>query len=136
MLVPEGLLLRRRGGPSTSGDATESEVSGRGLDSVVLRLAHVRLSDLPLSGILLTFDAFGNRDVLMEEFVRVCMQNMLQSTTTMKRTKSVYQSKNLGTIKNRKKQKQGSTKEGSNGEVILRILRMRYLSWAGETGCG
>lgn len=42
-----------------------------------------------------------------------------------KRAKSVYQSKSLGTIKDRKKKKQESNKEGSNGETILRILRMR-----------
>jgi hypothetical protein len=90
------------------------------------------LSDLLLSGVLLTWDVFGNRDALMEECVRL-MQNMLRSTPANKRAKSVYQSKNLGTIKDRKKQKQETTKEDSNGEIILRILRMRYLSWA-ETG--
>ena len=73
-----------------------------------------------------------NRDALMEEYVRL-MQNMLRSTSTLKkRAKSVYQSKNLGTIKNRKKEKQQTTKEDSNGEIIVRILRMRYLPdfWA------
>lgn len=63
----------------------------------------------------------------MEEYVRL-MQNMLRSTSTLKkRAKSVYHSKNLGTIKNRKKEKQQTTKEDSNGDIILRILRMRYL---------
>jgi len=63
----------------------------------------------------------------MEEYVRL-MQNMLRSTSTIKkRAKSVYHSKNLGTIKNRKKEKQQTNKEDSNGEIILRILRMRYL---------
>lgn len=53
---------------------------------------------------------------------------MLRSTSTIKkRAKSVYHSKNLGTIKNRKKEKQQTTKEDSSGEIILRILRMRYL---------
>jgi hypothetical protein len=65
------------------------------------------------------------RDALMEECVRL-MQHMLRSSTlTKKRAKSVYQQKNLGTIKDRKKQKQENNKEGSNGETILRILRMR-----------
>ena len=65
----------------------------------------------------------------MEEYVRL-MQNMLRSTLTIKkRAKSVYQSKNLGTIKNRKKEKQQTVKEDSDGEIILRILRMRWLSW-------
>jgi len=82
------------------------------------------------SDILLTENSLVNRDALMEEYVRL-MQNMLRSTSTIKkRAKSVYQSKNLGTIKNRKKEKQQTTKEDSNGEIILRILRMRYLSWA------
>jgi len=79
---------------------------------------------------LLTKNAPANRDALMEEYVRL-MQNMLRSTSTIKkRAKSVYQSKNLGTIKNRKKEKQQTTKEDSNGEIILRILRMRCVSWA------
>lgn len=70
---------------------------------------------------------YPDRDALMEEYVRL-MQNMLRSTSTIKkRAKSVYQSKNLGTIRNRKKEKQQTTKDDSNGEIILRILRMRYL---------
>lgn len=82
------------------------------------------------SDISLTENSLVNRDALMEEYVRL-MQNMLRSTSTIKkRAKSVYQSKNLGTIKNRKKEKQQTTKEDSNGEIILRILRMRCLSWA------
>jgi hypothetical protein len=42
-----------------------------------------------------------------------------------KRAKSVYQQRNLGTIKERKKEKRDE-KEVSNGETIMRILRMRY----------
>jgi len=87
-------------------------------------------SDCPTLDTLLTDTAPANRDNLMEEYVRL-MQNMLRSTSTIKkRAKSVYQSKNLGTIKNRKKEKQQTTKEDSNGEIILRILRMRYISLA------
>lgn len=64
-------------------------------------------------------------DALMEECV-LLMQHMLRSSSTMKkRAKSVYQQKNLGTIKDRKKKKQEGNKESSNGEIILRILRMR-----------
>jgi len=86
----------------------------------------VCLSDFLPPDILLTDNARANRDDLMEEYVRL-MQNMLRSTSTIKkRVKSVYHSKNLGTIKNRKKEKQQTT-EDSNGEIILRILRMRYL---------
>ena len=86
-------------------------------------------SDFSTLAVSLTENALTNRDALMEEYVRL-MQNMLRSTSTIKkRAKSVYQSKNLGTIKNRKKEKQQqqTTKEDSNGEIILRILRMRYL---------
>ena len=53
-------------------------------------------------------------------------ERLIKSTSTIKRAKSVYQSKNLGTIKNRKQQKLQTAKEDSNGEIILRILRMRY----------
>jgi len=64
-------------------------------------------------------------DALMEECVRL-MQHTLRGAPTMKkRAKSVYQTKNLGTIKDRKKKKLENNKEGSNGETILRILRMR-----------
>jgi hypothetical protein len=125
VLVYEGLLLRRWGGTCTFGDTAESEVPRRGLHPVVLRLAHVRLSGLLSSDILLTSTVLTNRDALMEEYVRL-MQNMLRTTSTIKkRAKSVYHSKNLGTIKNRKQEKQQTPKEDSNGEIILRILRMR-----------
>jgi hypothetical protein len=45
----------------------------------------------------------------------------------MKRAKSVYQSRNLGTIKDRKKEKKKATEQGNagNADIILRILRMR-----------
>ena len=102
-------------------------------DIVSIRLYydwHTCVSDFLPSDILLTDNARENRDALMEEYVRL-MQNMLRSTSTIKkRAKSVYHSKNLGTIKNRKKEKQQTAKEDSNGEIILRILRMRYLFWA------
>jgi hypothetical protein len=102
-------------------------------DIVSIRLYydwHTCVSRFPSSDTLLTENSLANRDALMEEYVRL-MQNMLRSTSTIKkRAKSVYQSKNLGTIKNRKKEKQQTTKEDSNGEIILRILRMRYVPWA------
>ncbi|CAK5271769.1 unnamed protein product [Mycena citricolor] len=63
-------------------------------------------------------------DLLMEECVRM-MQQSLKSTPTMKkRVKSVYQQRNLGTIKERKKEKR-EEKEVSSGETVMRILRMR-----------
>ncbi|TFY79360.1 hypothetical protein EWM64_g4654 [Hericium alpestre] len=63
-------------------------------------------------------------DLLMEECVRMMQQTLRASPSIMKRAKSVYQQKNLGTIKNRKKEKM-KEKEVSNGETIMRILRMR-----------
>ena len=62
----------------------------------------------------------------MEECVRMMQQSLRASPSVKKRAKSVYQQRNLGTIKDRKKQKQ-EVKEVSNGETILRILRMRYV---------
>ncbi|OBZ74653.1 Uncharacterized protein C11E3.02c [Grifola frondosa] len=65
-------------------------------------------------------------DALMEECVRMMQHSLRAAPSMKKRAKSVYQQRNLGTIKNRKKEKQQEKeKEGSNGETILRILRMR-----------
>ena len=57
------------------------------------------------------------------------MQHSLRAAPSIKkRAKSVYQQRNLGTIKNRKKEKQQEKeKDVSNGETIPRILRMRYV---------
>ncbi|KAJ7075669.1 hypothetical protein B0H15DRAFT_1026978 [Mycena belliarum] len=63
-------------------------------------------------------------DALMEECVRMMQQSLRSSPGTKKRAKSVYQQRNLGTIKNRKKEKR-EEKDLSNGETIMRILRMR-----------
>jgi len=63
-------------------------------------------------------------DALMEECVHMMQQSLRASPAVKKRAKSVYQQRNLGTIKNRKKEKQ-QDKEVNNGETILRILRMR-----------
>jgi hypothetical protein len=60
----------------------------------------------------------------MEECVRMMQQSIRASPTTKKRAKTVYSQRNLGTIKERKKEKR-QEKEVSNGETILRILRMR-----------
>lgn len=55
------------------------------------------------------------------------MQQSLRTLPSMKkRAKSVYQQRNLGTIKQRKKVKQ-EEKEVGNGETIMRILRMRHV---------
>jgi len=63
-------------------------------------------------------------DGLMEECVRMMQQGMGETPSIKKRAKSVYNQRNLGTIKNRKKEKK-EQKEVSNGETVLRILRMR-----------
>jgi hypothetical protein len=60
--------------------------------------------------------------------VRLMQHTLREAPTMKKRAKSVYQTKNLGTIKDRKKKKLESNKEGSNGETILRILRMRFVA--------
>lgn len=52
-------------------------------------------------------------------------QSLRASPSVKKRAKSVYSQRNLGTIKDRKREKQ-QEKEVTNGETILRILRMRY----------
>jgi hypothetical protein len=55
------------------------------------------------------------------------MQQTLRSSPSIKkRAKSVYSQRNLGTIKDRKREKK-EEKEISGGETILRILRMRYV---------
>ena len=63
-------------------------------------------------------------DALMEECVRMMQQSLRAAPSVKKRAKSVYAQRNLGTIKDRKREKQ-QEKEVSNGETILRILRMR-----------
>lgn len=55
------------------------------------------------------------------------MQQSLRAQPSIKkRAKSVYHQRNLGTIKERKKEKK-KEKEVSNGETVMRILRMRYV---------
>ncbi|KZT23013.1 hypothetical protein NEOLEDRAFT_1243488 [Neolentinus lepideus HHB14362 ss-1] len=63
-------------------------------------------------------------DALMEECVRMMQQSLRSSPSVKKRAKSVYSQRNLGTIKDRKREKQ-QEKEVTNGETIMRILRMR-----------
>lgn len=62
----------------------------------------------------------------MEECVRMMQQSLRTLPSMKKRAKSVYQQRNLGTIKQRKKVKQ-EEKEVGNGETIMRILRMRHV---------
>ncbi|KIJ47293.1 hypothetical protein M422DRAFT_249139 [Sphaerobolus stellatus SS14] len=65
-------------------------------------------------------------DALMEECVRM-MQQRLRAAPSQRRAKTVYAHKNLGTIKDKKRQRrQEKEKEEADGsEVIMRILRMR-----------
>ncbi len=58
--------------------------------------------------------------------MRMMQQSLSSSPTMKKRAKSVYQQRNLGTIKSRKKEKR-EEKEVSNGETIMQILRMRQV---------
>jgi hypothetical protein len=61
----------------------------------------------------------------MEECVRMMQQSLRSAPTMKKRAKTVYAQRNLGTIKERKKEKR-EEKEVTSEETILRILRMRY----------
>ena len=60
----------------------------------------------------------------MEECVRMMQQNLRVEPTVKKRAKSVYLQRNLGTIKDRKRERRKQQEPGS-GEMIMRILRMR-----------
>lgn len=61
----------------------------------------------------------------MEECVRMMQQTLRSAPTIKKRAKSVYQQRNLGTIKERKKEKKQENDSASE-QIIMRILRMRY----------
>ena len=77
--------------------------------------------------IFLTFCTFiFVSDALMEECVRMMQQSLRAAPSTKKRVKSVYSQRNLGTIKERKKEKQQET-EVTSEQTIMRILRMRYV---------
>ena len=69
----------------------------------------------------------SDRDMLMEECVRAMQETLRASPSIKKRAKSVYSQRNLGTIKDRKREKK-EEKEVGGGETIMRILRMRYVS--------
>jgi hypothetical protein len=70
--------------------------------------------------------SFSGRDMLMEECVRALQQRLRAAPSIKKRAKSVYSQRNLGTIKDRKREKK-EEKEVGGGETIMRILRMRYV---------
>jgi hypothetical protein len=62
----------------------------------------------------------------MEECVRAMQQTLRAAPSIKKRAKSVYSQRNLGTIKDRKREKK-EEKEVGGGKTIMRILRMRYV---------
>jgi len=72
-----------------------------------------------------SLNTFYFSDALMEECVRMMQQTLREAPSVAKRAKSVYSQRNLGTIKERKKEKK-QEKDASSGETIMRILRMRY----------
>ena len=65
-------------------------------------------------------------DQLMEECVRLTNQQLTSAPSAkgMARSKSVYQQRNLGTIRERKKEKNEDADTGA-AEMVMRILRMR-----------
>lgn len=70
------------------------------------------------------FFSFFSSDALMEECVRMMQQSLRAAPSIKKRAKSVYSQRNLGTIKERKKEKKQET-ESASEQIIMRILRMR-----------
>ena len=57
------------------------------------------------------------------------MQQSLRAAPSMKkRAKSVYNQRNLGTIKERKKEKKQEA-ESASEQIIMRILRMRCVRY-------
>jgi magnesium-transporting ATPase (P-type) len=60
----------------------------------------------------------------MEECIRMMQQSLRAAPTLRKKAKTVYNQRNLGTIREKKKEKK-QAKEVSSGDVIMRILRMR-----------
>ncbi|KAF8622282.1 hypothetical protein AX15_007148 [Amanita polypyramis BW_CC] len=65
-------------------------------------------------------------DELMEECVKIMQQSLgANSTFVKKRAKSVYSQRNLGTIRERKKERKQEKEVAGSEEIILRILRMR-----------
>jgi hypothetical protein len=118
------LLCWRRRSRSTR-KPYKPEIPRYRLDSVVLRLGYVGPLHLDSCALGLT-SSRPPRDMLMEECVRMMQQTLRAAPSIKKRAKSVYSQRNLGTIKNRKREKK-EEKEVSNGETIMRILRMRYV---------
>lgn len=76
-------------------------------------------------------------DNLMEESVRLTNEQLKASAKASgaTRSKSVYQQRNLGTIRQRKKEKHEEADSGA-AEMVMRILRMRSVfRWCLSHAC-
>jgi hypothetical protein len=64
----------------------------------------------------------------MRESVNLTNQQLVAPSggKGMSRSKSVYQQRNLGTIKQRKQEKQAESDSGA-AEMVMRVLRMRLV---------
>ena len=115
MLVERGFHLRTYRTRNT-GTSSQFDYTTTGTRASLSCIVWTYLADRVISG----------RDMLMEECVRVMQQTLRASPSIKKRAKSVYSQRNLGTIKDRKREKK-EEKDVSGGETIMRILRMRYV---------
>ncbi len=70
----------------------------------------------------------------MEECVRMMQQSLRAAPSMKKRAKSVYNQRNLGTIKERKKEKKQEA-ESASEQIIMRILRMRWVYFLRSIFC-
>ncbi|KAI5990422.1 hypothetical protein EDD15DRAFT_2280125 [Pisolithus albus] len=124
LTVIEGLLIP----PLSKLPSDMKPLSDREVDIVFKWLKGIPLEALQnqkyrdVLSIRLYYD--WHTDTLMEECVRAMQQSLREAVPVKKRVKTVYNQRNLGTIKERKKEKK-QEKETTSGEVILRILRMR-----------
>lgn len=72
----------------------------------------------------------------MEECVKMMQQSLgANSTFVKKRAKSVYSQRNLGTIRERKKERKQEKEVAGSEEIILRILRMRCVRFLSARVC-
>jgi hypothetical protein len=69
----------------------------------------------------------------MEECARAMQQRLCAAPSIKKRAKVVYSERNLGTIKDRKREKKEEKVVG-DGEIIMRILWMLYVFFTQTSG--
>ncbi|KAK4701807.1 hypothetical protein P7C70_g4424, partial [Phenoliferia sp. Uapishka_3] len=97
-------------------------LGGQGLPMATLR--NPKYEELGVARMYYDWSA----DALCEEAVRAMQRQLTRrenGSSAIGRTKSVYNQRNLGTIKAHKKVK--AQAERSNAEIILRILRMQFV---------